>query len=107
MTFDYFVSVDPAAVREAETAIFLTSDEHNFGLGPLFEIESEDEDFGIAGLDHLRKAIIASRVYRALSGMNWNKVKNIIYADDKCGAIVEFPSKEAAMLFKLSQGGTA
>lgn len=107
MTFNYFVSVDPAAVQATEQAIFLTNDDDNFGFGPLFEIESEDEDFGIAGLDHLRKAIIACRVYRALNGINWNNVKDIFYADDKCGAIVEFPNKEAAMLFKLSQGGTA
>lgn len=107
MSHTMFVPIDVNEVQKAEYDIFQTHWDHNFGLDVLFEVESENEDRGIVGLDHLRKALIAVRLYNVLSGFKWRNIIDIIYDADQCGANVEFESVQDAMLFKLANGGAA
>jgi hypothetical protein len=62
--------------------------------------DNENEDLSILGQTHLRQAVIAVYVYKILSGYKWKNVLSI-HAGDELGAVVEFASKEHAMIFKL------
>lgn len=107
MTCTIFVSVDQKEIEAAECAICFSQWDDFLGFDKLFEVESENVDYSITGLDHLRKALVSVRVYMRLDQARWKNIKEVIYSTDQCGAYVEFENKEDAMLFKLASGGEA
>ena len=95
-----FVKVDEDAVRRGTYGLLQRPLCGKLHLSTLMNPDNENEDLSILGQTHLRQAVIAVYVYNILAGYEWKNVLSI-HAGDGPGAVVEFASKEHAMIFKL------
>ena len=103
MSYEMYIAVDHSKVQCSEYNICFSSHFDTWGLNNLFLVESENDGVGMTGLCHLRKALIASQIYDMLQEHYFLNIKEITYENDRSGAVVEFRSKEEAMVWKLTQ----